>query len=151
MPAYQWNPADMNFTIDATDAGFGTHDVEGFAEDTFIRAARNSDMFNVKQSADGKVSTFSKTNQTVGVVVVTLEDASPSNAFLDDLAAHDEETSKAIVAIQGKDGNGNERLSDNKCRIQVIPSVEKGTEAGTRSWAFVCHNLEINVRGATQV
>lgn len=151
MPAYQWNPAEMTLTIDATDAGLGTHDVEGFAEDTFIRAARNADMFSVKQSADGKVSTFSKSNQTVGAVVFTLEEASPSNQWLDELRAHDEATSKGVVALQGKDGNGNERFDDNKCRIGIVPGIEKSTEAGTRSWAFVCANLNIEPRGATQV
>lgn len=154
MPEYSYNPATVNVVV-IVDAAAGlaqsTFTLHGFAEGTFIRAARSEATWTKRVSSDGEVATRSKRNNRSGSVTVILEEGSDSNALLDALEKADDDTDKGLCTVTIKDNSGLERFVLKKAYITQPPDVEKSAEAGTREWVFDALKLTPTVAGLNQV
>jgi hypothetical protein len=149
MATFQYNPADVSLVL--VHPTLGAHIVVGYADGSFIRGSRSQANFSKKSSSDGKVITRSKRNDKTGMVVIQLEAASPSNAFLQDCMDLDETSDEGIFALSCKDSNGGDRIDSSQAWITQPADQEHATESGTREWNIDLAEAGIQNRGATQL
>jgi hypothetical protein len=109
--------------------------LSGYADGTFIEAARSEPLSSTKVSADGSVVTRVKSRNRSGSLTLTLLAESESNAYLDKLRALDEFGGNSVFPMVIDDGNGTEIFSATAW-IEELPSYSYAKEGGTRAWKF---------------
>jgi hypothetical protein len=119
----------------------GTRSIDGLAEDTFINATRDEQIFTKQVGAVGEV-TRSDTNNKSGSITLTLQQTSDSNDFLTSVAA-----AKSVFPVIITDLSGRTVLRATQSWIQKYPDVEYGRDSGTREWVLDCADLELDVAG----
>lgn len=120
--------------------------IQGYGPDTFVKAARNEDLFDEQVGADGSVVHVRNRNRT-GKVTFTLLDASPTNDQLSTAANADELTGLSIGALMIKDLNGTTLIKCANARIQKYPDIEYAADGGTNDWVIMCAELEVFAGG----
>lgn len=127
----------MNRTYDPKQVVviFGGRQVRGYADGTFVEVVRDEDMFSLYVGADGE-STRAKSNNKSGSVTVTLQQSSPSNDELSELALADELGNAGVLPLLVKDGSGRALFTAEQAWIQKMADSAFGNETETREWVI---------------
>lgn len=121
-------------------------DISGFADGTFVTAVRNADAFTLTVGADGE-NTRAKSNNKSGRFTFTLQQSSPSNAILNEIATQDELSNGGVVPIRVSDKSGTSLSEGEKCWCMKKPDAPFGKETDNREWIFETGNLKHDVGG----
>jgi hypothetical protein len=124
----------------------GGHIVQGFADGTFVKVARNNDMFALKVGADGE-GARAKSNDKSGTLEITLLQSSASNDVLSGFATSDEISNGGQVPLLVKDGNGTTLVEALTGWVKKKPDVEFGKEISDRVWVFESDKLDMLIGG----
>lgn len=124
----------------------GTHIVSGYADGTFITAARNNQMFTLQSGASGETSR-SKSSDFSGTLELVLMQTSISNDFLQSKASLDELNNAGKFTVGLLDENGTTIISAVEAWVQQQPSVEFGKELSERTWTLETGELIMKVGG----
>lgn len=117
--------------------------IDGYAEETFIKASRNADGWSFKPSNSGGGARNRNPNKS-GRFEFTLHGGSPSNAILSGIADADERDGTGIGQCFVKD-----RSSDGaRCFAQFAwivkhPDYERMKEIGDITWIIETDDIEI--------
>lgn len=111
----------------------GGHIVQGFADGTFAKLARNNEMFALKVGADGE-GARAKSNDKSGRLEITLLQSSASNDVLSGFALADELNNQGQVPALIKDNNGTTLCQALTAWIVKQADVEMGKEITDRVW-----------------
>lgn len=117
--------------------------ITGFAEDSFIRLSRNSDLVERVVGAGGDVS-LTKIADRTGTVEIELMQTSPTNALLSAFAVAQE----SIVGLDGisnfsiVDPSGSVLAVAINAWLEAYPDVDLGSGQTSRTWTFGCERLE---------
>ena len=120
--------------------------ISGYAEDTFITASRDEDMWQKIIGVDG-VGSRAKTNNYAGSLTVTLLHTSPANNILQALATADEQSNAGAVPLQMRDNQGATLITAVTAWVKKLPDIEYGKGVGTRAWVLDSDNLQMAVGG----
>ncbi len=124
--------------------------IEGFADGTFVLAARNNQTFTSFTGADGE-GARSKSNDKSGTVTFTLAQTSASNDVLAAIHNTDEGTGLGVFPVQIRDLNGTTLVSAVTAWVQKPADVEFGREIATREWVLETTSLDIFPGGAISI
>jgi hypothetical protein len=116
--------------------------IEGFADGTFITAARDNPSFTKVVGSDGE-GARSKSNDTGGSVTVTLMQTSLSNDALSAIMALDEATGDGVGPLLIKDGLGRTLISAESAWLEKPADAEFAREISNREWVIQTDNLQI--------
>lgn len=125
---------------------FAGHNIEGYANGTFLTVSRKNDSFVTETGADHR-SIRTKQNDESGLVVVTLMQSSLSNDILSSFALVDELTGNGAGPLTIKDLRGTSLYT---CPFAwVIKPADGGfSKANTnREWRFDCVRLKMLTGG----
>lgn len=139
MAVSTYDPAQISVIV-------GGKILSGFADDTFVTVSRNNDMWVMKTGADGS-TTRVKTNDKSGMIVVTLQQASPSNDDLSALLAADELSNTGVVPVFVRDASGRSLHSALTAWVQRYPQVDYSKDVTNRSYSIATDSLECFVGG----
>ena len=120
--------------------------LEGFADGTFVTAARNNDSFALTVGSDGE-GARSKSNDKSGIVTLTLMQSSLSNDLLSAQALLDELSGDGIAPLLIKDLSGTTLVAAETAWIRKPSDVEFSKEITTREWIIETNALDIFVGG----
>ena len=95
-----YNAQDVSVTVDNVF-------ITGFAEGTFVEAAKDEDNFDTSVGAQGDVA-ITEVNNTLGTITITLQHGSPSISYLNRLANSGRLVPAYVIAnsIAGKEISG---------------------------------------------
>lgn len=133
MSAKTYNPKKVSVIV-------GGQIISGFTDGNFIKAARNSDMWNMKVGVDG-IGTRSKTNDKSGKITITLHQSSPSNDYLSTLAATDEASDTGAVPVLIRDANGSTLCTCLTGWVKKIADGDFEKEVANRVWIIETDEL----------
>jgi hypothetical protein len=119
---------------------FAANLITGYADGTFVKVARNADLWKAYIGADGKVARAKNADKS-GVVTLTIASTSPSNDILSAAAIQDEKTSTGAYPFLMKDQGGTSIASSQLAWVQKIADIEMGKEVVAREWAIFCPEL----------
>jgi len=139
MSVKPYDPAEVTIT-------FAGIIVEGYADGTFITAARNNPSFSLKVGASGE-GARAKSNDRSGTVTLTLLQSSASNDLLSAQAALDEASGDGIGSLLIKDLSGTTLCSAETAWIQKPADVEYAKEISDRQWVLETDILNIFAGG----
>ncbi len=124
--------------------------VRGWMGGTFVKAARNEDAFSEDVGAHGDVTVIQSHNQT-GTVVVTLQQASPTNDVLSIKLKIAERVGLLHGITSGplllKDGNGTTFIDAPTAWVRKFADVEYAAQGMGREWTFGCAELSMYIGG----
>ena len=124
----------------------GGHIVEGYADGTFIKVARNNDMFSTKVGASGE-GARAKSNDKSGTFEITLMQSSRSNSILAGFAIADENNNGGQVPVLMQDNNGDTIASCSNGWVKKMPDLEYGKELADRVWVIESDNVFLKPGG----
>jgi hypothetical protein len=139
MSVKSYDPAKVTIT-------FAGIIVEGYADGTFITAARNNPSFSLKVGSSGE-GARAKSNDRSGIVTLTLQQSSASNDLLSAQAALDEASGDGIGSLLIKDLSGTTLCSAETAWIQKPADVEYAKEISDRQWVLETDILNIFAGG----
>ena len=125
----------------------GGHIVQGYADGTFIRVARNNDAFALKVGADGE-GARAKSNDKSGTFEITLLGSSASNDVLSGFATADELNNGGQVPVLLKDSNGTTLCEALTGWVRKKADVEFGKEITDRVWTIESDSIDMLVGGS---
>lgn len=114
---------------------FGGVPLTGLAPDTFVSFAPSVARVTSAVGADGEIARSVSSNR-MWAGTVNLQQTSPSNDVLSGFAAADELTGGAVLPLLIQDLSGRTLLGFSQAWISALPTIEYGSEAGTREWGF---------------
>lgn len=121
--------------------------INGFAADSKVLIARNSDAFSLQVGSDGEAAR-SKSNDRSGRMTIRLLQTSPSNDILSAFALADEVTpGGAVVPFACKDLNGGSLHTAQTGWIVKKSDADYVVEAGEREWILETDDLKHTVAG----
>ncbi len=118
----------------------------GLAEDTFVSAERDEEMFTKKAGADGEV-TRTRNRNKMGRVTLTLQQTAEANQLLSAQAAVDELTGNGVAPLLIKDLGGTSLAAAANAWIAKRPAMAYGKDSGNREWVLDCAELILNEGG----
>ena len=124
----------------------GGHIVTGFADGTFMTAARNNDSWALTMGADGE-GARAKSNDKSGTFVFTLMQSSASNSVLSGFHNADELSNGGQIPVLVKDNNGDTVLEATTAWVRKPADVELAKEITNREWTLETDNLSMLVGG----
>jgi hypothetical protein len=139
-----------NIHISLTHPTLGVIHARGFANGTFVTVDRDMDAFEKKEGADGEV-TRAQTNNRSGSVTFELDQASPFNDDLTNLANLDEASGTGICVFQLTDGGGNTLESSLSCWVRKKASSVFSRKSEDRKWILDLGQMIHNPGGSTIV
>lgn len=135
--AKTYDPKDYSLII-------GGHIVEGFADGTFMTAARNNDTWALTMGADSE-GARAKSNDKSGTYVFTLLQTSLSNTVLSGFHNADELNNGGQVPVLIKDNNGDTVIESATAWVRKPADVELGKEITNREWTVETDNMSMLV------
>lgn len=139
MAVKTYNAADVSII-------FGTRQLTGLAEGSFVVVTRDEQTFTKKVGADGEV-TRSKTNNKAGSVVLTLDQSSDSNDFLSESHNIDENTGLGIKPLNIVDGSGTTVVFAREAWVQKPADMDKGRDSGENAWTLDTGPMDVFIGG----
>lgn len=139
MSVKSYDPAQVSVT-------FAGIIVEGYADGTFITAARNNQSFTLKVGSSGE-GARAKSNDRSGMVTLTLMQNSASNDLLSAQMALDEASGDGIGSLLIKDLSGTTLCSAETAWLQKPADVEFAKEISDRQWVIETDVLNIFAGG----
>lgn len=137
------------YTLDplAIIVSFGSANIAGFMEGTYVEASRDKDAFTKKVGATGDVARI-RQRDISGSIKLTLMQTSPSNTVLANYALSGENFGIPLPAIQPDvfpfmitDLLGSTVLHAPSAWIRKFTNVTYGTDLLGREWIFDCDSL----------
>lgn len=122
----------------------GGHIVNGFADGTFIRVARNNDSWALAVGADGE-GARAKSNNKSGTFVFTLLQTSQSNSVLSGFHNADELNNGGQVPVLVKNNNGDDIHEAATAWVRKPADVELAKEITNREWTVETDNVTMLV------
>ena len=130
----------------------GGETIKGFAE-TQVAISRPNPMWNSQVGATGHTMRV-KTNDRTTTVTLTLQQSSPSLAFLNTVANADEsDDSQGVFAMEIKYVGGPTAqvlLQSNDCYIEQKPDATWGNTPQDREFTIVCANALYDLGATSQ-
>jgi hypothetical protein len=125
-------------------SGYATFEIDGWAEgDDVLTVRRRSDLITDKVGADGNL-TISLNPDRSGEVVIKLQQTSPANKKLLELAATAiSATTWVPVMLLWQDSFRQDSAAGSPGYIKGFPEVKRGREANEQEWTFVVANLQL--------
>ena len=120
--------------------------VSGFADGTFITAARDNPGWTKGSGADGE-GWRAKSSDYTGTITLTLLQTSSSNDALSALALTDENSGDGVGPFLLKDNSGRTLINAETCWIEKIADSEFAREVSNREWAIHTDKLNMFVGG----
>lgn len=142
MPPTHHNYSPANILV-----SFRGVNITGFADGTFVNAARNEDSYSLVAGSHGD-SVFVRNLNRTGLVTLTLMQSSPSNDFLSSQIAADELFGLGEGPLFIKDLNGNTLVEDQNARLMKPADSPFGKDLENREWQFGCPQMSIFTGGA---
>ena len=132
--------------------------ISGFADGTFVTAARSNEDWTISVGADG-VTNRVRSRDTSGTIEITLTQTGAGNAVLSRL--YNEEASLSANAQEDHEGGGtgvlaiideagNTVVSSDTAWIQKPADVEYGKDISDRTWMFLACNLTFKIGNADE-
>lgn len=140
MTVKNYDPAKVRIT-------FAGSPISGFADGTFITAARRNPTWTMTSGADGETAR-SKSNDRTGTVVITLLQSSQSNDALSAKAILDEQFGTGIGAILIQDLFGTTLVQGEVGFVEKPADVVLAKEVEAREWTLLVDRLNIFVGGS---
>lgn len=129
-----YDPSKISITYDGQV-------IDGFADGTFVNAARLAPSGSVAVGADGRYVLIVSPDKSMEITL-TLMQNSDGNALLMSYAALGAD---GIKPLQIKDlVSGQVKLSSEQALISQVAPMELGKEAASREWKLVCGEAQIN-------
>lgn len=116
---------------------------EGFAPDSFITVARNTDVTDEEVGADGQLSVSAMVDKT-GTVTLTLQQNSITNNILAGILSAQEENNDVVYGnITISDPSGAVIVNVYNAHIKTPPEIDIGNKATgkTRQWVFFAERV----------
>jgi hypothetical protein len=129
-------------------ANVGGRDVSGYATGTFIEAERAVDAFTTVVGSDGEITRVKSQNR-IGTIKITLQQASPLNDYFSSLATSDELSNGGVVPILVTDKNGTTVIQAGKAWVKKKPNATFADAAENREWIFESGSLNLTHGGQT--
>ena len=139
MAVKTYNPADVTIVV----AGVP---ISGFADGTFINAARDNPSFTNGSGADGE-GWRAKSNDKTATVTLTLLQTSEANDLLSALSALDEASGDGVGPLLIKDNSGRTLLAAETCWLEKPADSEFAREVSNREWVVKTDSLNVFVGG----
>ena len=121
---------------------FGTREFRGKAPDTFATLSREEDSFKTQVGSDGE-TTRSSTKNTLGKLVLNVQQASPFNSYLQSKVNADERDGSGIAPIRVSDGKGSYIAISPNAFVMKPADNAFGSESGTREWTIMLPDMKI--------
>jgi hypothetical protein len=135
MAVKSYNPADVSVI-------FAGIPIEGYADGTFLVAARDNQSFTKMVGSDGE-GARAKSNDAGGTITLTLMQTSISNDALSAQMALDEASGDGVGPLLIKDGSGRTLIVAESAWIQKPADAEFGREISNREWVIETDNMQI--------
>ena len=137
-----YSPIDVSVTITHPSTG-AIHTIGGYAEDSFVNVARDSETFDHYTGVDNVATRTYKAN-TSAKITVTLQQSSASNDVLNEIYRYDKATrsSKGLFSLLVKDGSGRAYSFAREAYIGKVPDSAYGSGMSTREWVLHATQLE---------
>jgi hypothetical protein len=118
--------------------------IEGYAEDSMIEVAWESEAFRMVKGVDGQV-TRSKVLGRIAKITVHLMQSSISNAVLTGIHTQDllSAGGAGVSPTMIRDGNGASLFVSDEAWIENFPAIAYGPTAGPRDWVIVVVNPKV--------
>lgn len=131
-----YSPRDVNVS-------FNSIAITGFAQDSFIRIRRNSDLLTETVGSAGELALTHVADKT-GEIEIELMQTSESNLLLSGLVASMEVQGALIPvgAIVIQDPSGSNLTVAQNAYIKGLPEIDLGSDQNTRTWVFGCERLD---------
>jgi hypothetical protein len=126
---------------------FAGSPISGFADGTFVTAARRNPTWVLTAGADGETAR-SKSNDKTGTIVFTLLQTSQSNDTLSAKALVDELTGNGVGPILIQDLNGTTLVQGETAFIEKPADVTLAKDVEAREWTLLVDRLNIHVGGS---
>lgn len=134
-----WDPTAIVLT-------FKGYEISGFAEGTYITAARAEDTWSVNVGAQGDVVRVLSKNQS-GTIVVTLQMSSFSNGVLSQILKSDEQNLDGVGDVMLKDLRGNTLIHGENAWIMKPSDAAFAKDLESREWTIMVGRIEMNLDG----
>ena len=134
-----YDPALVIINVDGRD-------ISGFADGTFVGMERNNDAFTLTVGADGE-NTRAKSNDRSGRFTFTLQQSSPSNDILSEIASQDERANGGVVPVRVADKSGTTLGQAEKAWVVKKPATTFAKETENREWILETGELLLDVGG----
>lgn len=135
----QYDPGKVSFIA----AGFT---ITGFSKDSFIKAERRENSFNMAVGAEGHVAR-SKNNDKTGTITISLMQTAESNLVLTGLMTSDELSGNSTFPVLVRDSSGYTILNAANAWIEKAPAITFSNEVQNVDWVFGCAELNMIVGG----
>ena len=116
--------------------------ITGFADGSFIKAARNEDTYKLTKGAGGEGCRSRSLNRS-GKVTCTLMQSSLSNDILSAAQTLDELTGAGVGPLLIKDLSGTALVVAENAWIVKPADVDFAKEVGSREWIIECDDMII--------
>lgn len=129
-----------------------SHTISGFADGTFISYERGVDRATLYTGADLSAGRTLRRNKS-GTVTLTLAQYAESNDILSKLADLDEESHNNdwLFSVTIKDLLGRSVFFAPQAFLGNDPTMDYGTEMGTREWTITVVNAQRHVGGSSKL
>ena len=135
MAVKSYNPADLI-------AIWNGIRIEGYADGTFMTAARDNPSFTNGSGSDGE-GFRAKSNDKTGTITFTLLQTSATNDALSGAMALDEATGDGVGAFLAKDLSGRTVIQAETAWLEKPADAEFAREVSNREWVLKTDSLNI--------
>jgi hypothetical protein len=116
---------------------YGGVPLTGLSPDTFVSFGPVAPRFTSEVGADGDVAR-SRSSNKMWTGTITLQAVSPSNDVMSTFATVDDLTGGGTYPLIVQDLSGRTLLAFSQTWIAGYPTIEFGSEAGSREWGIEC-------------
>jgi len=130
-------------TYDARNflAAFGEVNLTGFAPDTFITVAFNSDLSTMQIGADGVHNTRTISRDRSATITIRLQQHAPANDQLSSIYQEDVLAGLGVRPFAGRDLTTGATFAAASCVIKRPPDAEYAAESGVFEWVLETDDL----------
>lgn len=124
----------------------GGFPISGYADGEFISFEYDEDAYSKVTGADG-ISSRAKSNNNDGAITITLQQTSPSNDVLTNIAVADKLSNTGVVPVIMKDTLGTTTIFAANGWVRKIPVVSYSKEVSNREWVLDLSSVEVFLGG----
>ncbi len=116
--------------------------ITGYAEDSFLRMKRNSDVNGYTVGTAGDVALTTIADAT-GEIEIELMQTAPSNSLISAIyVAQTLSGDITVLPITITDPSGSVIAIANNAYIKTLPDIDLGKEQNSKTWVFGCTDLQ---------
>ncbi len=137
MTVYTYDPRKVIVTLN------NSHDVHGYAEDTFVNLEPAGDGVSVHVGADGEVARDLDPNE-IWNMKLTLQQNSDSHKFLQKMYDKDKKSGDGMFPVLIKDKINKETFSSAYAWVVKPAAYVRGKTSQNREWEIACSGCKFN-------